>query len=202
MGRWEPDARGRLAQAAAELFAERGYDATAVADVAGRAGLTERTFFRHYADKREVLFNGAGELQDHLVRAVRDARPATGPLDAVAGALEATGPFFARLGPFVRVRQRLIAAHPELHERELIKLAALAAALAGALRARSVDDPTADLTAEAGVAVFKVAFAGWVHADDGTTLTQALRDGFQGLRRVAAASSGGRPGGEDPPPAP
>jgi len=186
MGRWQPDARGRLAQAAVELYGERGYDATAVAHIAERAGLTERTFFRHYADKREVLFTGASELQDRLVSSVRDAQLCTGPLDAVASALEATGPFFEELGPFVRVRQELIAANPELHERELTKLAALAAALADALRARGVSDPAARLTAEAGVAVFKVAFEHWVHTDNNTTLTQTLQESFTELRRVTA----------------
>lgn len=186
MGRWQPDAHGRLAQAAIELYGERGYDATAVAHIAERAGLTERTFFRHYADKREVLFAGASELQDRLVSSVREAQLGTGPLDAVASALEATGPFFEELGPFVRVRQELISANPELHERELTKLAALAAALADALHARGVGDPTARLIAEAGVAVFKVAFEHWVHTDNDTTLRQTLQDSFAELRRVTA----------------
>jgi len=184
MGRWEPDARGRLAKAAIELYGERGYDATAVAHIAERAGLTERTFFRHYADKREVLFGGANELQDRLVRSVREAQTGTGPLDAVANALEATGPFFEQLGPFVRLRQQLIDANPELRERELTKLAALAAALADALRARGVVEPPPDLIAEAGVAVFKVAFERWVRTDNDTTLAQTLRDCFDELRSI------------------
>lgn len=191
MGRWQPDARGRLAQAAVELYGERGYEATAVAHIAERAGLTERTFFRHYADKREVLFAGAGELQDRLVSSVRDAPRSTGPLDAIALALEATGAFFEELGPFVRVRQALIAANPELQERELTKLAALATALADALRGRGVADPAAGLAAEAGVAVFKVAFERWVQADDGATLVTTLRRSFIELRRVTADSSAG-----------
>lgn len=186
MGRWQPNAADRLARAAVELYGERGYDATAVSHIAERAGLTERTFFRHYADKREVLFAGAGELQDRLVASVQDAPAGTGPMDAVAGALEATGPLFTELGPSVRMRQELIEANPELHERELTKLAALAAALADALRARGVDDPAADLTAEAGVAIFKVAFNRWVHADNDTTLTQTLRESFAQLRHLTA----------------
>jgi AcrR family transcriptional regulator len=187
MGRWQPDARGRLAQAAAELYGERGYEATSVAHIAERAGLTERTFFRHYADKREVLFAGASELQDRLVSSVRYAPPAIGPLDAVALALETTGPFFEELGPIVGLRQSLIAANPELQERELSKLAALAEALAAALRGRGVGDPTAGLAAEAGVAVFKVAFARWVHNDSQATLAHTLRESFAELHRVTAA---------------
>jgi AcrR family transcriptional regulator len=200
MARWQPDARGRLAQAAVELYAERGYDATAVAQIAERAGLTERTFFRHYADKREVLFTGASELQDRLVCRVRDAPPTTAPLDAVASAFEATGPFFEQLGPYVRVRQQLIDANPELHERELTKLSALAAALGDALRARGVHDDAADLTAETGVAMFKVAFGRWIHADDYTTLTQTLRESFDELRRLTAHNEP-RPADQLPPPA-
>lgn len=194
MGRWQPDARGRLAQAAVELYGERGYEATAVAHIAERAGLTERTFFRHYADKREVLFAGASELQDRLVSSVRDAPTATAPLDAVALALEATGPFFEELGPYVRVRQSLLDANPELQERELTKLAALAAALAGALRGRGVGEPAASLAAETGVAVFKVAFERWVRAEEGPGLVQTLRESFAELRRVTAEQAVRPPG--------
>ena len=91
MGRWEPNARGRLEQAAMELFIERGFEQTTVAEIAERAGLTERTFFRHFADKREVLFWGQGALQDLLVSAVAGAPDSAAPIDAVAAALEAAG---------------------------------------------------------------------------------------------------------------
>src|SRR2546423_15070125 len=91
MVRWEPDARGRLEQAALALYTERGFENTTVAEIAERAGLTERTFFRHYADKREVLFGGAGELQDALVGAVSEVPDSAAPLDAVAAGLESVG---------------------------------------------------------------------------------------------------------------
>ena len=86
MSRWEPNARGRLEQAAAELFADRGYDQTTVADIAARAGLTERTFFRHFADKREVLFAGADALREQLVSTVAEAPRPLAPLDAAIAA--------------------------------------------------------------------------------------------------------------------
>ena len=89
MGRWEPNARGRLEQAALELYGERGFEQTTVAEIAERAGLTERTFFRHFADKREVLFGGAGALQEFLVSTVASAPDSAAPIDAVAAALEA-----------------------------------------------------------------------------------------------------------------
>src|ERR1700686_2348473 len=94
MGRWEPGARGRLEQAAMELYSERGFEQTTVAEIAERAGLTERTFFRYFADKREVLFNGAGALQELLVSAVAEAPSSLAPIDAVAVGLQATGAFF------------------------------------------------------------------------------------------------------------
>ena len=77
MGRWKPDARGRLEQAAFELFTERGFEQTTVAEIAERAGLTERTFFRYFADKREVLFAGADALQELFVSR-RRRRPGVG----------------------------------------------------------------------------------------------------------------------------
>src|SRR5262249_20365529 len=91
MSRWEPDARGRLEQAALQLFIERGFEQTTVAEIAKRAGLTERTFFRHFADKREVLFGGAGSLQELLVRTVASTPDSAAPLDAIAAALAAAG---------------------------------------------------------------------------------------------------------------
>src|SRR5580658_8696066 len=136
MTRWEPDARGRLQLAALELYSERGYDQTTVTEIAKRAGLTERTFFRHFADKREVLFYGSGMLQDRLVQGIDEAPDTLSPIDAVGAALEAAAEPIEEIRDFSRLRQAVIAANPELQERELIKLAALAAELAGALRRR------------------------------------------------------------------
>src|SRR5947209_9169796 len=131
MTRWGPDARGRLMKSALELYAKRGYDQTTVAEIAERAGLTERTFFRHFADKREVLFAGSGALQELLVSTVADAPDSLAPIDAVAAAIEAV---LQERGEFSRQRQAIIAASAELRERELIKLASLSAALADTLR--------------------------------------------------------------------
>src|SRR6516162_6467851 len=89
MGRWEPDARGRLAKAAMVLYAEQGFERTTVAEIAARAGLTERTFFRHFADKREVLFYGMERLRGLLARAVADAPASAAPMELVGAAFEA-----------------------------------------------------------------------------------------------------------------
>src|SRR5579885_3478879 len=126
MGRWEPNARGRLAEAALALFAERGFENATVAEIAERAGLTERTFFRHFADKREVLFGGADELQEAIVRAVAGAPESAAAMDVVAAGIEAAARVLQQRREFARRRQAIIAANAELRERELIKLASLA----------------------------------------------------------------------------
>ena len=187
MGRWEPDARGRLETAALELYLEKGFDETTVAEIAERAGLTERTFFRHFADKREVLFGGASRLQELLVTAVAEAPRTSSPLEAVAGALEASSAIFGERRPFVRQRQAVIAANPELQERELIKLATLASAMAEALRRRGVEEPAASLTAEAGIAVFRIAFERWVREMDRRELSDVIRESIEDLRAVTAS---------------
>src|SRR5690349_11408208 len=122
MARWEPDSRRRLHEAAFALYAERGFDNTTVAEIANRAGLTERTFFRHFADKREVLFAGSEVLQQAMVSAVAAAPESAAPLDAVAAGLDAAA---ARIPgrETARQRQAIITANPELQERELIKFA-------------------------------------------------------------------------------
>jgi AcrR family transcriptional regulator len=186
MSRWEPNARGRLEQAALELFIERGFEQTTVAEIAQRAGLTERTFFRYFADKREVLFAGAGVLQEMLVRAVSQAPGSATPLDAIAGALEATAPLFAERGDYARRRQAVIVANAELQERELIKMSALAAAMAGALRERGTPAPEASLAAEAGIAVFRVAFERWTTEDCDPDLAKLIRESLDQLKDVTA----------------
>jgi AcrR family transcriptional regulator len=187
MSRWLPNAAGRLQQAALELYAQRGYEETTVAEIAERAGLTERTFFRHFADKREVLFRGSEELQQLIVEAV-DAAPASAkPMEAIAVGLEAAGEIFdAPRRPYSLQRQAVIDANPELQERELVKLASLAAVLADALRRRGVQDPAAELTAEAGIAVFRVAFEHWVHDNSGQDFAWFVHEGVAELRTVTA----------------
>ena len=186
MSRWEPNARGRLEQAALDLYVERGFEQTTVAEIAERAGLTERTFFRHFADKREVLFAGAGTLQEFLVSAVADAPESAAPIEAVTAGLEAAGALLQERREYSRQRQAVITANTGLQERELIKLASLATALAVALRKRNVADPAASLTAEAGIAVFKIAFERWVTATGQPDLPQLIRESLDDLRAVTA----------------
>ena len=187
VGRWEPNARGRLEQAALELYRARGFESTTVADIAARAGLTERTFFRHYADKREVLFGGSADLQELLVGGIDEAPPSAAPLDAIAEALDPVGEMLQARRQHARQRQAIIVANPELQERELIKLATLAAAVAEALRRRGVDEPAASLAAEAGIAVFKIGFERWIGDDSGKTLSEHIRESMDELKRVSGA---------------
>jgi AcrR family transcriptional regulator len=178
MGRWEPNSRGRLEKAALELYGERGYEQTTVAEIAQRAGLTERTFFRHFADKREVLFGGSELLKDLLVDGIATAPEPLIPVDAVAAALQAAAAFMQDGRERAMLRQVVIDANPELQERELIKLATLSAAVAEALRAHGVPDLRAALAAETGLAVFKVAFTRWIRETDPPPLADVIRETF------------------------
>ena len=182
MGRWEPDARGRLAKAAMELYADQGFEQTTVAEIAARAGLTERTFFRHFADKREVLFYGMDRLRGLLARAVADAPASATPMDLVGAAFEAAAVMLQENPERVRLRDAIVSANAELRERELIKLAALASAVAGALRDRDIPEPGASLAAETGVAVFKIAFARWISDPGQPDLPGIIRESMGELR--------------------
>jgi AcrR family transcriptional regulator len=188
MVRWQPNAQGRLEEAALELYAERGFDQTTVAEIADRAGLTERTFFRYFADKREVLFGGQAMLADALVKAVVEAPDSASPLEAIGAALVAVEPVFAERRGRARQRQAVIDANPSLQERELMKLAMLAGALADALRTRGVAQTPARLAAEAGVAVFRLAFERWISTAEATALAQIIRDLLDELAALAGGS--------------
>jgi AcrR family transcriptional regulator len=189
MVRWEPNPRGRLEQAALALYGERGYDNTTVAEIAERAGLTERTFFRHFADKREVLFGGGEVLQELVVSAAADAPASLAPVDAALAGFEAAGRefFVAERREWSRQRQAVIDGNPGLQERELAKLSSLSAALADALRRRRVDDPVARLAAEVAIAVFRTAFERWIDATDEQDFPQLVRESHDQLRALTAA---------------
>lgn len=186
VGRWEPDARGRLEVAALELYEEHGFEQTTVAEIAERAGLTERTFFRHYADKREVLFGGSETLERLLVSALVAAPADLAPLDAVIIALEEVAGLMEERRTFGEKRFAIINANSELQERELIKLARLSSALTATLCERGVKEPLASLAAEAGMAVFRVAYERWITGSRRTGLASVIRKSAADLRSVAA----------------
>jgi AcrR family transcriptional regulator len=190
MSRWEADGRGRLERAALALYGERGFDHTTVAEIAERAGVTERTFFRHFADKREVLFppEGSRHLRDLLVGAVADAPVSLAPIDAVAAGLEAVSAPLQERRAIARHRAAIIAATPELRERELIKLAAWSTALAEALQRRGLDEPAARLTAEVAIAVFRIAFARWVEDTGDRDLSRFIGESLDQLKALTAGT--------------
>ncbi|MGX6603336.1 TetR/AcrR family transcriptional regulator [Micromonosporaceae bacterium Da 78-11] len=166
MARWEPGARERLVLAAVDLFTEQGYDATTVAQIAERAGVTKSTFFRHFPDKRELLVAGQEALSRLLADGIAEAPAGAGPMDAVAAGLERAsstmGPLNRELGPRLKAA---VAASAELQERDALKSVSLAAAMTAALIARGVPDPIAALAGELGVLAFKRGYAEWSEGD-------------------------------------
>ncbi len=186
MSRWKPDAAGRLVVAAITLFADQGYQATTVAEIAERAGLTQRTFFRYFADKREVLFGGSEELSRIWLEAVTTAPPEATPLGAVTAGFDPVAEMFIERHAFARIRASVIEATPELKERELIKLQNLAGSIGAALVERGVSASEATLAAQAGVTVFVVAFGSWVQQDDATALRRLMDESLGELRSVTA----------------
>ena len=187
MSRWQPNARDRLERAAVELFIEQGFAETTVPQITARAGLTTRTFFRHFADKREVLFAGDEELPALVARLATDAPAALGPLPAIAYALETVAATtFEGRRAYLRARRAVIQADTGLRERELRKLAVLADAIGRGFRARGVDELTALLAAQLAVTVFSVTIDRWLDQDGERPLSALARDTLRALRAVTA----------------
>jgi AcrR family transcriptional regulator len=186
MARWEPNARERLERAALALFVEHGYDATTVAEIADRAGLTKSTFFRHFADKREVLFGGQDILASLFSDAIRAAPPSATTLECLASALESVAVAFTpERHDLAEQRRAVIAANSELQERELLKRARLASAMADPLRARGADDTTARLAAEMGILAFSIAFTRWAAPDNRRRFNQIAQTALWDLQARA-----------------
>jgi AcrR family transcriptional regulator len=187
VARWEAGTPERLQRAALELFASQGFDQTTAADIAAAVGLTERTFFRHFSDKREVLFHGQADFERSFLEGIEAAPSDACALDVVASAVEAAAVRFGdERRPFSRMRQTVIDQNPALQERERHKLAVLAGSMAEALRARGVDELTARLAAESGATVFGLAFGQWIRDGEQRSFAQITAEVFDGLRGLAA----------------
>jgi len=186
MGRWEPDARARLAVAALDLYLERGFEQTTVADIAERAGVTERTFFRHFADKREVLFDASNTLQTGVVASIHDFADDVSPLEAATSALVTGSAFLEERAEYAARRAQAIAASPELLEREQAKLSRLAAAMADALAERGTPRLSARFAAELAVSAFGAGFERWVAPESAPNLADCIREALRDLRAVVA----------------
>ncbi|MGW5714825.1 TetR/AcrR family transcriptional regulator [Amycolatopsis sp. NPDC003865] len=189
MARWQPHAPERLVDAALDLFEERGYENTTVIEIAERAGLTKSTFFRHFPDKREVLFGG-DTMAELLAGGIADAPATATPLEAVAHALDTVGreAFTPGRREFGTRRRAVIAANPELREREALKGLGLTAAMAEALGRRGVPDPTARVAAQLGALVMALAYERWCDPAEETAFGEAARDALREVRAATAAS--------------
>ncbi|MGI3784813.1 MAG: helix-turn-helix domain-containing protein [Janthinobacterium lividum] len=192
MGRWEPGARERLVVGAVDLFTEQGYDATTVAQIAERAGVTRSTFFRHFSDKRELLVAGQETLSALLVEGIAESPADAAPLAAVAAGLErasaAMGPANRDLGARIKAA---VAASTELQERDALKSVGMAAAMTAALGARGVPGAVAQLAAELGVLAFKQGYASWSGGDrdEGDGLAPHALAALEELRAATTALS-------------
>jgi AcrR family transcriptional regulator len=190
MTRWEPGTRERLGRAALELFTTRGFEQTTAAEIAESVGLTERTFFRHFADKREVLFDGQQQFMQAFVAGAQAAPADATALEVVGSALQSAAAYFtADRSAFARARQAVIDANPALQERERHKMAALAGVVRDTLRARGVTEPAATLAAESAATVFDVAFQQWVREDEERPLTEIAAEVLAELRTLTGAPS-------------
>lgn len=199
MVRWEPGARGRLQAAALELFATQGFEQTTAAEIAQSVGLTERTFFRHFSDKREVLFYGQDQFLQAFLDGVDAVPPDASPLEVIESALRTAGAFFAdERRPYSRMRQTVIDQNPALQEREQHKFAGLAATVATALRARGIAEPAATLSAQAGATVFGIAFTQWIREDETRSLPDIASDVLNELRNLTGAATVSRKAGARP----
>ncbi|MFJ3404202.1 TetR/AcrR family transcriptional regulator [Promicromonospora sp. NPDC090134] len=191
MVRWQPGTSERLQAAALELFASQGYEQTTAAEIAQSVGLTERTFFRHFSDKREVLFHGQQLLVEAFLAGMAAAPDDATPLELVAAALDSAAEFFPdERREHSRLRQAVIDQNPALQERERHKLSVLAATVGDALRARGVTEPAATLAAESGATVFGVSFTQWISPGETRPIAEIERGVLAELRGLTAVGPG------------
>jgi AcrR family transcriptional regulator len=186
MGRWQPDTRGRLERAAIELYLEQGFGQTTVAQITERAGLTTRTFFRHFADKRDVLFVGQDELRERVAKTIAAAPAAWPAVKAAASGLNIAAAALQMRREEAEDRRTLIRTTPELRERELIVYAMMAETVAEALTERGLGDRAARVTAAAILAAFQVAFEYWGDHPD-RELPQLVNETLDELKGIAGA---------------
>jgi AcrR family transcriptional regulator len=188
MARWQPGARERLQTSALQLFADQGFEQTTVAEIARVAELTERTFFRHFADKREVLFAGQDDFLQLFIDPIEQAPAGTAAYELISRSLDGAGEFFPdERRDFARVRSSIIDAEPSLKERELTKLATLKVRLGELLRRRGIPEPTATLAAETGVTIFHLSFQQWIADNEQRSMSEIARERLDVLVAMTAA---------------
>jgi AcrR family transcriptional regulator len=186
VSRWEPEARNRLVTAAIELYQERGFSKTTVADIAARAGLTERTYFRYFSDKREVLFSRTEIFEQRLLAAVADVPRSSSTYEAVTSGLLSAAALLQSRKRQSRERYKIISSHTELQERELAKFDSLANALAGVLFSRGVEDEVGRLVSQVAMAVFRSAFERWMQMGQSEELPNIVKSALDHLTELSA----------------
>jgi len=186
MSRWPSGAQSRLERAALELFVEQGFAETTVPQITARAGLTTRTFFRHFADKREVLFAYQAELPTVVARVLADTPASLGPMDAIMQGLQTVAAEIESQRTYLRTRHGIVETDDGLRERELRKQSVLSDAIRRELLKRGVDELTATLAAEIAVSVFGVAVTRWLDHDEQRPLSQVVNETFAALLTLAA----------------
>jgi len=187
VSRWQPHAQERLERAALELFIEQGFAQTTVPQITARAGLTTRTFFRHFADKREVIFTGEEELPALVARLMADAPASLGPMLMIAQGLETVAATrFEGRREYLRTRRTVVQADEGLRERELRKLSVLSGAISRGFVDRGVDELSATLAAEIAVTVLSVAVSRWLDQDTAQPLSAFVHDTLNALQSMTA----------------
>ncbi|KAA0095968.1 TetR family transcriptional regulator [Mycolicibacterium sp. P1-18] len=189
MPRWEHGSEERLKQAAMELFDEQGFENTSAVQIAHRARVTTRTFFRYFPDKQSILFVDADLLRTALLQGIHDAQDVTEPLEVVTRVLVEFD--WEGLGSkqIQRRRAAMITANPELLERELNKERQMAVAFGDALRQRGVEPRAAELAARVGIQVFQMAYRLWLNADEGTDVATTMAASMSTLAAIVPAVS-------------
>ena len=186
MARWQPDARERLERAAFDLFVEQGFASTTVPQIAARAGLSTRTFFRHFADKRDALFADEHAVPDQAARIVAEAPSELSPLQIVASGFDAVASAqFSREKSYYIARHQIIQSDDGLRERQLHTQAALVEALRSGFVQRATDPVDALLAAHLTATVFSVSIGRWLSAESTDPLATLLRDTFDRMVRTA-----------------
>lgn len=189
MGRWPDGARSRLERAALELFVEQGFAQTTVPQITARAGLTTRTFFRHFSDKREVLFGYQAQLPTVVARILADCPPSLSPMEATLYGFQTVATEIEGERDYLRTRRSVVESDDGLRERELRKQSVLSDAITDGLQQRGVDGLTATVAAAAGASVFSVALIRWLDSDETEPLSVHLQEAVSAFESLLAAPS-------------